>query len=328
MSDEFMKIGIGVEVDTSDVQKQLDKKKNISVDVAAKINTNDKLLQKQLEKIKSDAKNFGIEIDDRQAMQTLNRVQRAYDEIKKELYQSTGQKSPELTKMAEYYKELEKQATSAVKAQKELANLNLNKQGLTSDIDSFLSKNTKLDTTKAKELKQRILEIRQAVDTVDDSEGLKNLGKQFTNAKKEADTLNLTGKNLGDEFLSNFKKFSTWVGASAIFFGVQRAIKGMVKDVIDVNTAMTSLRKVTDATEASFNKFLNNATKNAKDLGTSITDLIDSTAEFARLGYGLPDAEELGKVATLYKNVGDGITATQASQSIISTMKAKLCLCV
>ena len=36
----------------------------------------------------------------------------------------------------------------------------------------------------------------------------------------------------------------------------------------------------------------------------------------------LPDAEELGRVATLYKNVGDGIDITTASEDIISTMKA------
>ena len=33
-------------------------------------------------------------------------------------------------------------------------------------------------------------------------------------------------------------------------------------------------------------------------------------------------AEELGKVATLYKNVGDGIDIETASEDIVSTMKA------
>lgn len=408
MSEDFI-LKVGVEADTSNVQKQIDKKKDITVKVATKIDINDKLIQRELERIKSSTKEkLGIEIDDKQALKAFNNIQKGYNEVKKELYQSIGQKpqvfvdmakyyaelelesqkknkliqqefldsrkeayqsigqkpkifsdmakyfqeleiesqkstkaiqddfvllrkemyqsigqkSPELTKMANYYKELEQQLGNTAKAQKELNNLNLSKQGSLNSIDTFVNKNTKLNTRSAQELKQKILEIRQAIDTTDDSVALKNLQKQFVNAKKEAEALGHTGKTLGDELTNNFKKFSNWVGVSAIFFGVQRAFKSMVDDVIDIDTAMTSLKKVTDATDSSFEKFLNNTAKSAKELGSSISDIVNSTAEFARLGYSLPDAEELGKVATLYKNVGDGISATQASQSIISTMKA------
>jgi|GEM_PF-1717372 len=365
MSEDFI-LKVGVEADTSDVQKQLDKKKDVTLDVIVKANDKNNLIQKELKRLQELTKDkLKLIVDDNQATQAINRVQKAYTELwkdkfqtvgqkpkvfsdmanyykeleiesqkstksiqdnfvalRKETYQSIGQKSPELTKMANYYKELEQQLNSTAKAQKELNNLNLNKQGSLSSIDAFLNSNTKLNTRSAQELKQKILEIRQAIETTDDSAALKNLHKQFVNAKKEAEALGHTGKTLGDELTNNFKKFSNWVGVSAIFFGVQRALKSMVDDIIDIDTAMTSLKKVTDASDASFEKFLNNATKNAKDLGSSISDIVNSTAEFARLGYSLPEAEELGKVATLYKNVGDGITATQASQSIISTMKA------
>ena len=39
------------------------------------------------------------------------------------------------------------------------------------------------------------------------------------------------------------------------------------------------------------------------------------------MGYILQDSEELAKVATLYKNVGDNIDIDTATQSLISTLR-------
>ena len=69
-------------------------------------------------------------------------------------------------------------------------------------------------------------------------------------------------------------------------------------------------------------KYFNEAAESAKKYGSSVSDMINATADFSRLGYSLPDSAELARVATLYKNVGDGIDITEASSSIVSTMKA------
>ena len=68
--------------------------------------------------------------------------------------------------------------------------------------------------------------------------------------------------------------------------------------------------------------FSKSAAKIAKDLGATISDVINATATFSRAGFNLQDATELGRVATLFKNVGEGISIDKASESIISVMKA------
>jgi TP901 family phage tail tape measure protein len=85
---------------------------------------------------------------------------------------------------------------------------------------------------------------------------------------------------------------------------------------------MVNLRKVSDETEESYTRFLRNATKEAKELGTTITELTEATATFARLGYNLADSTELGKIATMYSKVAENLSPEEASNSIISTMKA------
>ena len=97
----------------------------------------------------------------------------------------------------------------------------------------------------------------------------------------------------------------------------------MVTAVIDVDTAMTELRKVTNETEATYSQFLNTATTRAKELGATVSDTVTATADFARLGYNIDEASQLADAAIVYKNVGDGIEdISEASESIISTMQA------
>jgi TP901 family phage tail tape measure protein len=115
---------------------------------------------------------------------------------------------------------------------------------------------------------------------------------------------------------------SSYITANMVFNAAKRQLSQMVEEVKAVDTAMVELSKVTSATEYEFQEFAKSATKTGIELGASVSDVINATSTFSRAGFNLPDAEELGKIATLYKNVGDGITIDSASESIISVMKA------
>lgn len=59
----------------------------------------------------------------------------------------------------------------------------------------------------------------------------------------------------------------------------------MVQNVKNLDAAMVNLRKVTDETDASYDRFLTRATAKAKELGTTVVDLVDATTNFSRLGF-------------------------------------------
>jgi TP901 family phage tail tape measure protein len=98
--------------------------------------------------------------------------------------------------------------------------------------------------------------------------------------------------------------------------------KQMVTNVKEIDAAMVSLKKVTDETAEGYRRFFDEASEGAKKLSISIVDLINASADFARLGYNTVDAEKLGEIATVYKNVSEYTDINEASESIISTMKA------
>jgi len=151
---------------------------------------------------------------------------------------------------------------------------------------------------------------------------LKKLQADFRAFGKEAEAAGLKGESAFGKFLNSFKTMSSYITANMVFNFVKRQLRDMAEEVVAVDTAMTELKKVTEATDVDFEKFAQSAAKTGRELGASVSDVINATATFARLGESLPDAEELGKVATLFKNVGDGITEEQAAEDLISTMKA------
>ena len=151
---------------------------------------------------------------------------------------------------------------------------------------------------------------------------LKDLSADMAVFRKEAQAAGLAGESAFGKFLNSFKTMSSYITANMVFNFVKRQILDMVNEVTAIDTAMTELRKVTEATNAEFETFAKSAGQTGRELGASISDVINATSTFSRAGFNLPDAEELGKVATLYKNVGDGITIDSASESIISVMKA------
>ena len=129
--------------------------------------------------------------------------------------------------------------------------------------------------------------------------------------------------SVGQKVKKVFGKFAVWFGASRIFFTAIRLIRQMVTNVKNLDTAMTELKKVTNETDETYTRFLINATRRAKELGATLTDVVSASADFARLGFSLEEAEKLADAALVYKNVGDGIDdINTASESLIATLQA------
>ena len=130
-------------------------------------------------------------------------------------------------------------------------------------------------------------------------------------------------KSLSDRLLGNIGKFGQWFSATQTIMTAVRYFKEMIQKVIELDTAMTELKKVTEATDEAYEKFLVKATDRAKKLGSTVTDIVGASSTFARLGFDLGESEQLADAAIVYKNVGDGIeNIDQASESIIATMQA------
>lgn len=175
--------------------------------------------------------------------------------------------------------------------------------------------------TQLEDLRQQFEEGKISVDTFKTK--LLDLGANFSKSSAQIREAGEQTKTFSERLSGLASKFSAWLSVSQIIMQAVRALKQMVSVVVEVDTAMTELKKVTDESDATYMRFLDNASSRAKKLGATISDIVSASADFARLGYGVEEASALADIAIMYENIGDGVEdITQATESIVSTMQA------
>lgn len=206
---------------------------------------------------------------------------------------------------------LEREAAAAAK-------LEDSRMAFQSNIDAWLTKNS----AAAKKFGAQMLELKAQAKSCD-AVTLKHLQSEFKRLEKEADAAGLKMQSFGDRLKTQFAKYSSYFSVASLFMYASMGLRDMFEQVKLIDSAMTELKKVTNETDASYNKFLSNAATRSKEIGTTIDGLVSSTADFARLGYGFKDAQGLAEVANIYAVVGDEIEGVEgATESLISTMAA------
>lgn len=193
-----------------------------------------------------------------------------------------------------------------------------------SQMKIFKSQNTKMSGSQKAELDQ----IINYAETMQKSgkevaSGIEDIKVKFAGLKAEVNGTGRIGKNffsqIGDrltdmnsKFVAQFLSWQDWI----------RYIQQGINTIRDLDEAMTEVRKVSDATEASYAQFQKTIASTAKDIATTNKELLNSSADFLRLGYSLDQASDLAKNATLFVNVGDGVNITEATEDMITAMKA------
>lgn len=128
-------------------------------------------------------------------------------------------------------------------------------------------------------------------------------------------------RTFGNSLKSAMSNILLYSGIGSVFFGITNAIRSGVQQIYELDTAMTNLKKVTDETSASYSRFLEYANQTANSIGGLTIDVVKASAEWARLGYSIQQAQSLAKETLVYQNVGDLASAEEASKSLISTIK-------
>lgn len=154
-------------------------------------------------------------------------------------------------------------------------------------------------------------------------ERVKQLSDQLEVLKQKARAAGEAGKTFGQRFQEGFAKFASWFSISQLFMTMMNSIGRMIEKVTEIDTAMTSLKKVTDESAASYAKYMDDALGRSKDLSARAPDYIEASAGWARMGFDMEEAQRLGELSMIYYNVGDGVESVDAAtSSLISTMKA------
>lgn len=192
---------------------------------------------------------------------------------------------------------------------------------LKAQIQRYSLSNSKVYKSFGSELDKMMSNLQK--DATLSSEDLKKIRTRFVEIQNSARAAGATGNTFFDTLRKGWEKFGGWSLVTRSMMAAYRTIKDMIVAVKELDAAMTELKKVTDLSDASYRSFLETATQMSQRVGATLADTVNSTADFARLGYDIADASALAEAALVYKNVGDGIDdISEASESLVSTIKA------
>ena len=192
-------------------------------------------------------------------------------------------------------------------------------------METWLNKNTKSANTYRNTVKKLVDEYRNLAANgkvlVTDTQ---RIAKAFKEADASAAAAGLKGRSFFEQISGAAKSLTRYFGVSSLIYNSFSSIKNGISTVVELDTALVDLKKTTDGTEAQLNSFYYSANETAKQLGVTTKEVINSTSEWSRLGYGLKDAETMAQVSAKFKAISPGVDMEQAQNGLVSAMKANL----
>ena len=243
-------------------------------------------------------------------------------------------KAEELRIASERYETLNKSANALVGLTKKNAAAELsqavnsrNLQNLEATFRNFMSANGKVNENAglrvmASNIDTQIETLKKAGDRLDEA-SIAKLRQNLSLLDSLSSELGYKGQTYEQRIQGKMQELTSYfVSVTSFGFAIQQ-IRNMISNVNALDDAMTELRKVTEETDATYDKFLTNAAKRAQTLGSTMSDVVIATGSFARMGYNLEEAEKLGDAAIIAQNVWDNVgSIDETAGTIISAMKA------
>lgn len=272
--------------------------------------------QNRIDAITASLEKYGVETQE--AKKITDSLQSTFDSMK-------GMSGQDLVAQADKLEEEFK----AIKASVEQAKLSYDKlmqpaskEKISSTllkIQKLLSNNTKVTEAVKNEWQSYVNRLSSGSDIA-----VKEINDINTRLKETESNMRSMGK-LGlswtDRLKQAWEKFGDWGFATGTMMTLYNQIRRIPQEVIKVNSSMVELNKVSDASASEIKKYFDDAANSVKEYGSAVSDMINATADWSRLGYSLPDSKKLAEIAILYTNVGDGIDMNTANEHLISTLQ-------
>lgn len=142
---------------------------------------------------------------------------------------------------------------------------------------------------------------------------LRQINQEFQTFKNEASAAGLTSTNF---FKGMGQQLEMVVARWFSLYAVIGKVREAINNVIALDDAMTKLKRVTDETNQSYSKFLDTAYTTAKETSTTITDVVEQAAKWAKAGESFGDLQQLSKTSLIYSIVGDIDNDTAVSDMV------------
>lgn len=217
----------------------------------------------------------------------------------------------------------ERDAATAAKAeasaQKEAAaamQLRSKANNLSMSMDAWLKRNSAAAKTFGRQIRSLQAELKSC-----DATRFSGIQSEFKTITTQAEIIGKTGLSMGDRLKMQFTKLSSYFGAASVIMTGIQAVKEGFQNVLDVDTKLTELYRVTDFTSSQYSDVYDTLTTSAQKYGATLTDLISQTADWSRAGFSDPDtAARLSEITSVYQHIAD-LDAKTSMENLLTAYK-------
>jgi hypothetical protein len=194
---------------------------------------------------------------------------------------------------------------------------------LKSKMEAWLTKNTKAAKTYGAAIKGLISEL----DSMAAKGGVlatenKRIASSFKQIDAAAGAAGLKGRTFFQSVGKAAQSLGRYFGVSTLIYRSIATLRQGINDVIDLDTALVDLQKTAKATSEELSNFYYDANEQAKEFGVTTKEIIQSAADWSRLGYSLNDSKTMAQVSSIFKSISPGMDIDTATNGLVSTMKA------
>lgn len=217
----------------------------------------------------------------------------------------------------------ERDAATAAKAeasaQKEAAaamQLRSKANNLSMSMDAWLKRNSAAAKTFGGQIRSLQAELKSC-----DATRFSGIQSEFKTITTQAEIIGKTGLSMGNRLKMPFTKLSSYFGAASVIMTGIQAVKEGFQNVLDVDTKLTELYRVTDFTSSQYSDVYDTLTTSAQKYGATLTDLISQTADWSRAGFSDPDtAARLSEITSVYQHIAD-LDAKTSMENLLTAYK-------
>lgn len=195
-------------------------------------------------------------------------------------------------------------------------------QALSSKISKWMQDNPKA----AEAYRQQLEQIQKNLENCSDPALYNKMAQQFRTVTAEASKFGLVSKTILIG-IGSFGKLALQVlGLGSAFQVVNKSIqlvKQGVQTVRELDDSLVDLKKTTTMSASELKDFYYDANESAKKLGTSTKAIIQSAADWSRLGFSdKQSATRMAELSAQFSAISPGLDVDNATTGLLSVMRA------
>lgn len=150
---------------------------------------------------------------------------------------------------------------------------------------------------------------------------LKEKNKQFSVLNQNISDSKKQMMGFGEMLKIAYQKFAIWSIATVTWYALVRALKDVVKQVVDLDKAFTDIQMVVQSTNEDLIKMKNTYIDMAKEIGATVSDVTNAANDYLRAGKTIEETNTLIKNSLIFSKIAN-IESADATTYLISIMNA------